>query len=163
MRICGATVFVDYVSDFTNVALMRDITLDETLLAKTSFKHLANDGGVTIKSCRADNGRFAEKGFHSKVQESNQNITFCAVGIHHQNGIVERKIKELTLISRTLLLQTIRHRPNYTTTTMWPFTLKEATLGLNKLSIRSDGRSNEETFFGVFGDIIKPAMFHTLV
>ena len=44
---------------------------------------------------------------------------------------------------------------------MWLFALKEAAFRLNKLSIRSDGRSNEATFFGVNGDIIDPAMFHT--
>ena len=31
MRIWGATVFVDHVSDYTHVALMFDLTLDETL------------------------------------------------------------------------------------------------------------------------------------
>ena len=161
MRIWGATVFVDHVSDYTHVALMRDLTLDETLLAKTSFERLANDGGVKIKAYRADNGRFADKGFHSAVQESNQSITFCAVGGHHQNGIVERKIKELTLIARTLLLHSIRHWPEYTTTMMWPFALKEAAFRLNKLSLRSDGRSNEAAFFGIDGCIIEPSMFHT--
>ena len=74
MRIWGATVFVDHVSDYTHVALMRDITLDETLLAKTYFERLANDGGVAIKAYRADNGRFAVKGFHYAVQDSNQTI-----------------------------------------------------------------------------------------
>ena len=38
MKIWGATVFVDHVSDFTHVALMRDLTLYETLSAKTLFK-----------------------------------------------------------------------------------------------------------------------------
>ena len=33
MIIWGATVFVDHVSDYTHVALMRDITLEETLLS----------------------------------------------------------------------------------------------------------------------------------
>ena len=109
MRIWGDTVFVDHVSEFTHIALTRDSTLDETLLAKTQLKHLANDGGVTIKSYRADSGRFSDKGFHSAVQEINQTINFCAVGGHHQNGIVERNIKEITLIARTLLLHVIRH------------------------------------------------------
>ena len=47
----GAAVFVDHSSYFTQVALMRYLTLDETLLDKTSFGRLENDGGVTIKSC----------------------------------------------------------------------------------------------------------------
>ena len=91
MIIWGATVFVDHVSDYTHVALMRDLTLEKTLLAKTSFERLANDGGVAIKAYRADNGRFADKGFNDAVQDSNQTIKFCAVGGHHQNGIVEKK------------------------------------------------------------------------
>ena len=39
LRIWGATIFVDHYSDYVFVALMRDLTLDETLLAKT----LSND------------------------------------------------------------------------------------------------------------------------
>ena len=109
MRIWGATVFVDHVSDYTHVALMRDLTSDETLSAKKSLERLANDGGVAIKSYRAENGRVAYKGFHDAVQDSNQTITFRAVGGHHQNGIVERKIKRINLIARTLLLHAIRH------------------------------------------------------
>ena len=108
MRIWRATVFVDHVSDYTYFSLMCDLTSDKTLLAKASFESIANDGGVAIKAYRADNGRFAENEFHDAVQDSNQTIKFCAVGGHHQNGIVERNIKELTLISRTLLLHAIR-------------------------------------------------------
>ncbi len=123
MRIWGATVFVDHFSDYVYVALMRDLSLDETLLAKSSFKRQANDGSVSIESYRADNGCFADAGFQKAVKDANQSITFCAVGAHHQNGIVERHIKELTLISRTLLLHAKRHWPDYITTMMWPFAL----------------------------------------
>ena len=56
----GATVFVNHVSDYVYVALMQDLTLDETLLAKTSFEQHAQDGGVAIKAYHADNGRFAD-------------------------------------------------------------------------------------------------------
>jgi hypothetical protein len=69
--------------------------------------------------------------FKKQFKDANQSITFCAVGAHHQNGIVERRIKELTLISRTLLLHAKRHWPDYITTMMWPFALKEAAYRLN--------------------------------
>ncbi|KAL7547062.1 hypothetical protein ACHAWF_010384 [Thalassiosira exigua] len=107
-RIWGATVFVDHFSDYVYVALMRDLSLDETLQAKSAFERLANDGGVKIEAYRADNGRFADQGFRDAIHHCNQKITFCAVGSHHQNGIAERKIKELTLIARTLLLHATR-------------------------------------------------------
>ena len=113
MRIWGATVFVDHFSDYVYVALMQDLSLDETLLAKSSFERQANDGGVSIESYRADNGCCADAGFQKAVKDANQSITFCAVGAHHQNGIVERRIKELTLVSRTLLLHAKRHWPDY--------------------------------------------------
>ena len=95
------------------------------------------------------------------MQESNKTIIFCAVGGHHQNGIVESNIKGLTLIARTLLLHAIRHWPEYTTTMMWSFALKEAAFRINKFSIWTDGRINEATLFGIDGNIIEPEMFHT--
>jgi hypothetical protein len=110
---------------------MRHLGLDETLLAKPAFERHASDGGVFIISYRADNGRFTDAGFQKAIKGANQSITFCAVGTHHQNGIVERRIKELTLISWTLLLHAKQHWPDYITTMMWPFALKETAYCLN--------------------------------
>jgi hypothetical protein len=133
--IWGATIFVDHFSDLVYVALMHDLTLDETLLAKTSFERFASNGGVTINSYRANNGRFADAGFQQAIKDANQTITFYTVGAHHQNRIVKRRIKELTLFSRTLLLHAKCHWPDYITTMMWPFALKEASYQLNWLSL----------------------------
>ncbi len=112
-HIWGATIFVDHQSDYVFVHLMRDLTLDKTLLAKTSFERHAANGGITIKAYRADNSRFAENGFQDAVLESNQRITYCGIGAHHRNGIVERRIKELTLIACTLLLHAVCHWPSH--------------------------------------------------
>jgi hypothetical protein len=38
LRIWAATMFVDHFLDYVYVALMHDLTLDETILAKSSFK-----------------------------------------------------------------------------------------------------------------------------
>jgi hypothetical protein len=110
---------------------MRDLGLDKTLLAKTAFERHASEGGVTIHSYQADNGRFADSDFQQAVKEASQTITLCAVGAHHQNGIIEQRIKELTLILGTLLLHAKRHWPDYITTMLWPFALKEAAYCLN--------------------------------
>ena len=128
MNLCiwGAMIFVDHLLDYAYVALMRDLTLDETHLAKSSFERHSDDGGVNINSYQADNGWFADVGFQQAIKETNQTLTFCAVGAHHQNGIVKRQIKELTLISCTLFLHAKCHWPKYVTTMMWPFALKEA-------------------------------------
>jgi hypothetical protein len=106
--IWGATIFVNHFSDYVYVVLMRDLGLDKALLAKTAFERHASKGGVIIHSYQADNGRFADSGFQQAIKEASQMITFCAVGTHHQNGIIKWQIKELTLILRTLILHAKR-------------------------------------------------------
>ncbi len=154
LSIWGATVFVGYFSDYVYVALMQDLGLDKTLLAKSSFEWHANEGDVSINAYCTNNGCFADAGFQKAIKESNQSITFYAVGGHHQNGIVEQRIKELTLIFWTLPLHAKRHWPDYITTMMWPFALKEAAFWLNRLSLQLDGGSCEATFFNIDADLL---------
>jgi hypothetical protein len=56
LRIWAALIFVHHYSDYVYVALMRNLTFDESLLAKSSFEPHANEGMVTISSYCADNG-----------------------------------------------------------------------------------------------------------
>jgi hypothetical protein len=51
-----------------------------------------------------------------------------------KESIIKWCIKELTLISWTLLLHAKQHWPDYITMMMWPFALKEAAYHLNQLS-----------------------------
>jgi hypothetical protein len=71
LRIWAATIFVDYYLDYVYVALMRNLTLDKTLLAGFSFEWHANGGGVTINSYWADNQSFADSGFQQAVKDYN--------------------------------------------------------------------------------------------
>ncbi len=128
---------------------------------QASFKQHANEGGVTINSYWADNKCFAEYGFQQAVKDCNQKITYCAVGAHYQNGIVEQKIKELTLITQMLILPANHHWPDYVTMMMWPFALKEAAYQVNWLSLQSDGCSCEATFYDADKRFIDPLIHHT--
>ena len=49
--------------------------------------------GRYVKHYHADNGRFADNGFIDAINTKEQKITFCGVGPHHQNGIIEKKKK----------------------------------------------------------------------
>jgi hypothetical protein len=66
---------------------MRDQMLSEALLAKHAYKRFLASLGVESKVYHADNGHFTDKGFRDDCTSSNQTITFCGVGSHHQNGI----------------------------------------------------------------------------
>ena len=103
-RSWGATKFLDHVSDYGYVHLMRDLTLDETLLAKGEMEKVMEQVGIYVKHYHADNGIFADNGFINAINTKDQKITFCGVGAHHQNGIIENKKKMLILGACTLLL-----------------------------------------------------------
>ena len=65
---------------------------EETLSVKPAFEIWAATFGIKIKRYHAENGIFSEQIFVSDIEDKNQAITFCGVGCHYQNVIVERKI-----------------------------------------------------------------------
>jgi hypothetical protein len=103
--------------------LMKDLTLSETLLAKHAYERFLALLGVESKAYHADNGQFADEGFRDDCASSNQTITFCGVGSHHQNGIAERKIKNNLVGGQTLLLHAKRMFPEYIASILWPFAI----------------------------------------
>ena len=82
----------------------------------------------------------------NECKRCHQDLIFCGVGVHHQNGILERKFKDVTLISRTLLLHAMRYWPEYITIMMWPFAAKCAEERLNNLHVNLDGESPDMLF-----------------
>jgi hypothetical protein len=124
LSIMTAMVFVDHFSDQVYVYLMKDLMLSETLLAKQAYECFLALLDVESKAYHADNGCFADKGFRDDCTSSNQMITFCGLGSHHQNGIAECKIKDITLGGRTLLLHVKYMFPKYISTILLPFAVK---------------------------------------
>ena len=53
-RLWGATTFVEHVSDYVYVHLMRYLTLDETLLSKEEMEKLMAQAGRNVKRYHAD-------------------------------------------------------------------------------------------------------------
>ena len=115
---------------------------------------------MKAKHYNADNGRFAEQSFLLDVKKCMQRITFCGVGAHHQNGISDNAIKQLTLILSTVLVHSQRYWPEYTTTMLWLFALKAADR-INQLNTNLDGKTQDIRFSGVAAHRIKLNDFHT--
>jgi hypothetical protein len=110
-RIWGMASFCNHVSNFIYFDVLRNFTLAETMLAKRVFKKVLAQTGCTSKHYHANNGWFSDKGFHQDITNKGQSSTFCGVGAHHQNGIIENRNKQLTLGACTLLLHGMRHWP----------------------------------------------------
>jgi hypothetical protein len=105
---------------------------------------------------------FAHKGFLDEVNRKAQKITFCAVGAHHQNGIIENKNKMLTLSARTLLLHGIRMWPQMIDTMFWPFAFKAAAERHNQLSLTAEGQMPLSILHDVPVENIPVKTFHIL-
>jgi hypothetical protein len=54
-------MFVDQVSDYMYVHLMKDFTITGTLLAKFAFEKLCARADCSVKHYQADSGQFSDK------------------------------------------------------------------------------------------------------
>ena len=79
----------------------------ETVLAKNKFERFMNDHSIDVKRYRTDNGIFTKQRFMKEIDKSNQIITCCGVGAHHQNAHAERAIRTVTTSTRTMMLHAI--------------------------------------------------------
>jgi transposase InsO family protein len=106
-----ATIFVDHYSRLGYIYLQQQLTSEETVQAKKAFETYAATYGVNILHYHADNGRFADKAFRQAISEKGQTISFCGVNAHWQNGVAERRIRELQENANTMLLHARRRWP----------------------------------------------------
>ena len=72
--------------------------------AKEVFEAYAKSHGVKILRYHADNGRFADNAFRKSIEENGQDLSFCGVNAHWQNGVAEKRIRDLQDNARTMLL-----------------------------------------------------------
>ena len=159
-RFWGSVIYVDHFSSFVFSHLIKGTTSKETLESKHAYEKEAASYGVAIKSYHGDNLRFNDNNFKGDCLKSGQSISYCSVGAHHQNAIVESMIKEITYGARTVLLHAIKKWPTVITNVLWPFALQSAVHRHNRLSLDKTGRSPIEKFFGTSEEIIFTD-FHT--
>lgn len=120
------TVFTDHFSDLSYVHLQKTITSAETLEAKDAFEAYSKSLGVRIQHYHADNGRFADNLFLKSVKDNKQTISFCGVNAHFQNGIAEKRIRDLQEAGRSQLLHAKHRWPDAVDTSLWPYAIRYA-------------------------------------
>ena len=93
--ISGCTTFIDRISDYIYVHLMKDLMLPETLLAKMIFEQLCTRANRSIKFYRADVNSQTQHSLPPAIISTKQ-WSFCGVGAQHQNKFFENRNKQLT-------------------------------------------------------------------
>jgi hypothetical protein len=121
-----ATIFVDHYSRLSYVYLQESTKGEETLLAKRAFEAYAASFGVVVSNHHADNGRFAERLFLNHAELHGQGASLCGVNAHFQNGIAEKRIRDLTERARTSLLHAMNRWSSAVNVHLWPYALRFA-------------------------------------
>jgi hypothetical protein len=144
-----ATIFVDHFSRLRFVHLQSDDSSAETIEAKRAFETFAAEHGVRIQHYHCDNGRFFDNAFKQACHDARQQLTFCGVNAHFQNGIAERSIRDLSENARKQLLHARARWPQAVHFALWPYALRNAALLHNTLPMMEDGTSRLELFSSI--------------
>jgi hypothetical protein len=150
-RYTCATVFVDHYSRLGYVHMQQKLTSDETVEARHDFEAFSRSQGVTIKQYHADNGRFDDNAFLKDIREAipTQSITYCGMNAHFQNGIAEKRIRDLQEPARKQLMHAKARWPAAVTTNLWSYALRNTHHMKNSMPDSKDGTFPFERFSGV--------------
>jgi len=138
LRYKYATVYVDHASKLGYIHLQSSADAKETLVGKTLFEKYALDSGVTIKRYHADNGIFKAHAWVEDCRNKGQGLTFAGVNAHHQNGVAEKRIRDIQELARTQMIFAKRRWPDAIDAPLWPYALRMANQILNETPLPSD-------------------------
>jgi hypothetical protein len=148
-RYQAATIFVDQYSGAGFVHCQKTTTADETIEGKERFEAWAATHGITVSHYHADNGIFADNKFRKAVNTSKQTLSFCGVNAHFQNGLAERRIRELQGSARTMLIHANRRWSSAIDAHLWPYAIRYASDMFNHSPMKKfNGQSPMERLSG---------------
>ena len=65
----------------------------DTVRSKDTVEYKALEYGLTVKSCRADNGIFTSTEFIDAMMDRRQKMSLICVGARDQNGVAEQAMQ----------------------------------------------------------------------
>jgi hypothetical protein len=118
--------WIDHYSKFIFPTFHETKAAAELIASKQAFQDFAARYQIKIKKIRADNGVYSSGPFQVSCAEHQQDLSFCAVGGHWQNGVAERFIGVITQMARTILLHAVTQWPSVLSEEFWPYAIRHA-------------------------------------
>jgi hypothetical protein len=95
--------------------------------------------------------------FRKACADKGQTLSFCGVNAHFQNGMAEKRIRDLQDAARTMIIHAQKRWPDAISVPLWPYALRTANDIHAETPRLKDGHSPLEIFSGVR---VKPNMRH---
>jgi len=144
-----ATIFVNHYSGLSFTHLHKSTSVEETIQGKEKFEAYTASCNVQVVHYHADNGIFANNKFGQAVSNAKQTLSFCGIITHFQNGVVERRIRELQDNAQTMLIHMAKRWPMVITTHLWPYALHYSNdMFNNTLNRKKNFKTPMELFSG---------------
>ena len=144
----GGCIFVDHASGLLYVHHQVGFSATETLTGKQQFENWAYNHGVLIGRYMTDNGTFGAKEFVDAIIARGQQVKYCGVGAHHQNGAAERSIRTVSNMARVMMLHASIRWPETADATLWPMAVDYAVHVYNHVPGARTGQSPIDIFTG---------------
>jgi Reverse transcriptase (RNA-dependent DNA polymerase) len=142
----GGCLFIDHASGLIYVTHLVGFTAIETISAKHRFEHWAYTHGVLVSKYTTDNGSFGAQEFTHDIQTRGQNVKYCGVGAHHQNGAAERSIRTVSNMARVMMLHASLRWPEAADPALWPMAVDYAAHVYNSAPNPTSGQSPMDIF-----------------
>jgi hypothetical protein len=147
-RYTAAAVYVDQATGYGFVYLQKSISEEETLQGKLAFERHCQMLGTKVQHYHADNGIFVSNGWKEACSKERQSWSYTGVSAHHQNGIAERRIRELQDMARTMIIHAQQRWPDAIDQHLWPYALRMANDALNACpSLKHKAQDTPESLF----------------
>ena len=142
----GGCIFVDHASGLLYVHHQVGFSTQETIAAKMHFENWSYNQGVLIGKYTTDNGIFGAADFVNEILSKGQEVKYCGVGAHHQNGAAERSIRTVSNMARVMMLHASIRWPDAADPSLWPMAVDYAIHVYNHMPNHLSGQSPLDIF-----------------
>ena len=122
----GGTIFGDAATGYLSIKHQLGFTASETITSLLAFERESTEVGVHIKGYNTDNGVYVAKEIIKKLHNSNQTLSLSGIGAHHQNGVAENAIKNISRRARIAMFHAALRWPNKFDKHLWPLAMNNA-------------------------------------